>query len=342
MIERIPIYLLTGFLGSGKTTLLRSWLQQPLLRNAALIVNEIGAVGLDHVTLGLASDASTLLADACVCCTGLPGLHEALENLFWARLNRSVPRFDAVVVETTGLADPAPLIASLQSRQFVSERFCLAGIVTTLGAPTALETMAEFAEARAQLDAAGVIVVTKTDLLGPGELDAIGQALQRSNPATRVLHSTHGSLSAQEAWLAARIASPSERSGSPASRPMRRSWRAVDPHGIGTRFAGRGRPVHGASTHFEPLAPAADIDSLRRSLDALIVQHCAALLRMKGIVRLVDGTTLVLQFTRGDQEAQLSVASEATRSATVNMPGGVTLICRSRRSAQHKRTPQKR
>ncbi|MFM0011766.1 MULTISPECIES: CobW family GTP-binding protein [Paraburkholderia] len=328
MIERIPIYLLTGFLGSGKTTLLKSWLQQPLMRNSALIVNEIGAVGLDHATLGYASDASALLADACVCCTGLPGLHEALENLFWARLHRSVPRFDAVVVETTGLADPAPLIASLQTQPFVSERYCLAGVVTTLGAPTALQTMAEFAEARRQLDAAGVIVVTKTDLLGLVELDTIGQALQRSNPATRVLRSTHGSLSAEEAWHAARTASPPERPDSPSSTPMRRSWRAVDLHGTGSRFVGRGRPVHGASTRFEALPPAADIDSLRRSLDRLILQHCAALLRMKGIVRLVNGATLIVQFTRGDREAQLSVASEATRADTKNMPGGVTLIFR--------------
>ncbi|MEA3129452.1 MAG: hypothetical protein QOF46_1247 [Paraburkholderia sp.] len=332
MIERIPIYLLTGFLGSGKTTLLKSWLQQPLLRNSALIVNEIGAVGLDHATLGYASEASALLADACVCCTGLPGLHEALENLFWARLYRSVPRFDAVVIETTGLADPAPLIASLQSHPFVRERYGLAGVVTTLGAPTALQTMAEFAEARAQLDAAGAIVVTKTDLPGPGELDAIGRALQRSNPAARVLLSAHGSLSAEEAWHAGRSVGASGLLPdlSP-SRPMHRSWRALGEHNPGSRFAGRGRPVHGASTRFEALAPAPDIDSLRRSLDALIAQHCAALLRMKGLARLVDGTTVVVQFTRGDRNAQLSVASEATRAATETMPGGVTLILRLRR-----------
>jgi G3E family GTPase len=206
MIARIPIYLLTGFLGSGKTTLLKRWLQQPLLQNAALIVNEIGAVGLDHTTLGYASEASALLADACVCCTGLPGLHEALENLFWARLHRSMPRFDAVVIETTGLADPAALVASLKTQPFVSERYCLAGIVTTLGAPTAQETMAQFAEARAQLDAAGAIVVTKTDLVVREDLDALLERLQRSNPAARVLLSAHGSLGAHEAWHAAQAA----------------------------------------------------------------------------------------------------------------------------------------
>jgi G3E family GTPase len=332
MIERIPIYLLTGFLGSGKTTLLKNWLQQPLLRNAALIVNEIGAIGLDHATLGYASEASALLADACVCCTGLPGLHEALENLFWARLHRSVPRFDAVVIETTGLADPAPLIASLQSQPFVSERYCLAGVVATLGAPTALQTLAEFTEARAQVNAAGAIVVTKTDLLEPGEFDAIGQALQRSNPTTRVLYSTHGNLSAEEAWDAARTAGSPALPDSSSLKPLRRSWRAVNQHDTaGSRFATRGRPVHGADTCFEALEPAPDIASLRRSLDALIARHCAALLRMKGIARLVDGTTIVVQFTRGDRDAQLSVASEATCLASEAMPAGVTLIFQSRR-----------
>lgn len=328
MIARIPIYLLTGFLGSGKTTLLKRWLQQPLLQNAALIVNEIGAVGLDHTTLGYASEASTLLADACVCCTGLPGLHEALENLFWARLHRSMPRFDAVVIETTGLADPAALVASLKTQPFVSERYCLAGIVTTLGAPTAQETMAQFAEARAQLDAAGAIVVTKTDLVVREDLDALLERLQRSNPAARVLLSAHGSLGAHEAWHAAQAAASPTLPPSPSSEKRRPAWRAAEPHGIRPRLAQRGRAVHGAATRFEALEEAPNVDTARRFVDALVTRHRTRLLRMKGMIRLADGTTLVVQFTLGDRAAQLNTGLDPTQSTAASIPGGVTLILR--------------
>jgi G3E family GTPase len=325
MIEKIPIYLLTGFLGSGKTTLLKRWLQEPLLQHSALIVNEIGAVGLDHTTLGYASDASALLADSCVCCTGLPGLHEALENLFWARLHRSVARFNSVVIETTGLADPAPLITSLKTHPFVSERFCVAGIVTTLGAPTALAIMAEFAEARSQLDAAGVVVVTKTDLAADVQLDAVSQALRRSNPATRMLLSAQGSLGADEVWHAARSAIDSSQ-----RTPNERSWRVVKARAPAAGLVRRAISAHHAGTHFQTIADELSVDSLRNSLERTIARHRTRLLRMKGIVQLVDGTSVVVQFTLGDDEVRLSPAPQTTRTALTSMPSGVTLILRSR------------
>src|SRR3954469_9625746 len=111
--ERIPIYVMTGFLGSGKSTLLARWMKKMPFSKAALIVNEIGDVGLDHGTPGFAGDTSTLLAAAGVCCNGLPALNAALETLFWARRHRRMPRFEMVVIETAGLADPGRLIASL-------------------------------------------------------------------------------------------------------------------------------------------------------------------------------------------------------------------------------------
>jgi G3E family GTPase len=325
MIEKIPIYLLTGFLGSGKTTLLKRWLQEPLLQHSALIVNEIGAVGLDHATLGYASDTSALLADSCVCCTGLPGLHEALENLFWARLHRGVARFDSVVIETTGLADPAPLVTSLKTHRFVSERFCLAGIVTTLGAPTALAIMTEFAEARSQLDAAGVVVVTKTDLAADAQLDAVSQALRRSNPATHILLSTQGSLSADEVWHAARSAIDSSQRS-----PKDRSWHVVKARVTAAGLVRRAIAPHNADTRFETIVDEVSADSLRNSLAGMIARHRTRLLRMKGIVQLACGTSVVVQFTRGDEKVQISPAPETMQTALTGMPSGVTLILRSR------------
>ena len=101
MAARTPVWLLTGYLGAGKTTLLARWLREPALARAALVINEIGEVGLDDRLLDGAVDAASLLANACICCTGLPGLEQALSDLWWDALHRRRPSFDAVLIETT-------------------------------------------------------------------------------------------------------------------------------------------------------------------------------------------------------------------------------------------------
>jgi G3E family GTPase len=320
MIERIPVYLLTGFLGSGKTTLLARWLDEAPLRDAALIVNELGAVGLDHATLGYAGDASALIADACVCCSGLPGLHEALENLFWARLHRSITRFASVVVETTGLADPGPLIASLASATFISERYRLAGVVTTIGAPTALQTLDTFSEARAQLEAAHLIIVTKTDLIDLATLLRTLDALRRIYPAKRIRSAAHGDLGSADALHELHAAEASLHEPPPAA------WQPPANSRIGSGFSKRGSAGrHAALTRFEPIDGTHSIDALHAQLDALIAVHRNALLRMKGIVKMRDGSSVVVQYTHGGHHASLSGAPEVLKKVA----SGVTLILRN-------------
>ncbi|KAA1014487.1 GTP-binding protein [Paraburkholderia panacisoli] len=322
MIERIPVFLLTGFLGSGKTTLLARWLKEAPLREAALIVNEIGAVALDHATLGFAADASALLADACICCSGLPGLHEALENLFWARLHRSVKRFDSVVIETTGLANPGPLVASMQSQPFINERYRLAGVVTTIGAPTALQTIDAFSEARAQLDAADLIVLTKTDLADDAARQPIIDVLHRLHPLTRVLLSAHADLGGAHV-----LRHLEEARGASQQRPEQ-VWQPPANPRIGAGFSRRGgNSRHAAQTRFEAIEGVRNFDALNARLDALIDTHRDALLRMKGIVRMRDGTSLTVQFVRGDRHASLTNAPVDRSEPEV--PGGVTLILRT-------------
>lgn len=325
-IERIPIYLLTGFLGSGKSTLLARWLKEPLLRDAALIVNEIGAVGLDHATLGHAGESSMLLADACVCCTGLPGLHEALEDLFWARLHRRIARFNAVVIETTGLANPGPLLASLRHNPLVEARYRVAAVFTTLGAPTALRTIAEFDEARAQLNAAGLIVLTKTDLVASREIAAIEGALRESHPGTRIAHSANGSLSAADACLA--LQAPNAQT---APRPFaERKWQSAAAPQPRSGFMPHGRAMHRMHTRFEPIDHPISREALHGYIDRLIARHAGALVRLKGIVRLADGGVLIAQFAQGDASVALRDADEATSRAARRIPSGVTLILRAR------------
>ena len=193
-IARIPVYLVTGFLGSGKTTLLCRWLRSAALKDAAVIVNEIGEVGYDDQIIAAASDTPSLIANACVCCTGLPGLEEALESLFWARLQRRMPAFPSVVIETTGLADPGPVIAAFEQVALLRERYRLAGVITTLSVTAAETVLAHHAEARSQIAHAHVLVITKTDLASTADADALSARLQGLNAAATQMQSAAGDL----------------------------------------------------------------------------------------------------------------------------------------------------
>ncbi|SAK44964.1 cobalamin synthesis protein P47K [Caballeronia glebae] len=298
--ERIPVYVVTGFLGSGKSTLLSRWLKEAPFSNAALIVNEVGEVGIDHATLGFSGDASMLLADACVCCSGLPALNEALEQLFWARLHRSIARFEMVVIETTGLADPGPLVASLSLNAFVKERYRMAGTFTTIAAPNAIDTLARFAEARAQLGGADVAIVTKTDLVSAEELDALNAQL----PNARIAHSANASFALQDAL--ALLAQPAHRIERPVARPFSRPR------------------SHDAVTHFIAIDEASDIDGLHAQVRDITARHGDSLLRLKGLVRLKNREALALvQFARGDAHARI------TECAANAVKSGLTLIVRT-------------
>ena len=199
---RIPIYLLTGYLGSGKTSLLKSWLDQPEFKGAALIINELGEVGLDNQLLAASStESSALIANACVCCTGLPGLAEALEDLFWARLERRMERFPMLVIETTGLAEPAPVLEAIcgeSASDLLKERYCVAGVITCLASSSADAVLTAHGEARAQLAGADVLVLTKTDLMQPEALSRLALQLAHTPSHAQIALSANASLTAAQ------------------------------------------------------------------------------------------------------------------------------------------------
>ena len=207
--ERIPVLLLTGFLGSGKTTLLRQLLAQTAMADSAVLINELGAQGLDHQlawgstgNTGSTSSA-TLLANGCVCCTVRDDLLAVMEDLYWARLQRRMPRFVRLVIETTGLADPLPIIEGLQQPGLVSERYVLQAVLCTADATQGLDQLQRHPESLSQAALADVLLLTKTDLLPAHQadalLDALQQRLQRINPAAALRACVRGELPAQ--WL---------------------------------------------------------------------------------------------------------------------------------------------
>src|SRR5919202_3343489 len=186
--SRIPVTVLTGFLGSGKTTLLNHVLKQPEMAATAVIVNEFGEIGLDHLLVESATEDVVLLNSGCLCCTGRGDIANTLTDLFVSRVKNKVPYFTRVVIETTGLADPAPVLHALMSDPIVVERYMIDGVVTTVDAVNGTGTLDRQPEAVKQAAVADRLILTKTDLAEPGALAALTARLPRLNPRAPQLH----------------------------------------------------------------------------------------------------------------------------------------------------------
>ncbi len=160
---RIPVTIVTGFLGSGKTTLIRELLARPEGANTALVINEYGEVGIDHALLRASSDATVLLGNGCVCCAVRTDLQESLRALFADRAQGAVPSFERVVIETSGLADPGPVLQTFASDRALGQEFHVQALVTVVDAPGGAGNLAAMPEARQQVALADRIVLSKTD-----------------------------------------------------------------------------------------------------------------------------------------------------------------------------------
>jgi G3E family GTPase len=185
--EKTPVALLTGFLGSGKTTLLSRLLAHPAMGETAVIVNELGEVAIDHHLLRRVDERTVLLKSGCVCCSLRGDLADELRDLLGRRDRGEVPPFRRVVVETTGLADPAPILYTLLSEPVVKHHFRLERVIATVDAVNGLPEP----ESVRQVTAADTLVVTKTDL---GEADGVRSDLERLNPTAAVLEVTFGDV----------------------------------------------------------------------------------------------------------------------------------------------------
>lgn len=282
---RTPVWLVTGYLGAGKTTLLARWLAEPALAQAALVVNEVGEVGLDDRLLARAVDSAALVANACVCCTGLPGLEQALADLWWDRLHRRRPAFDAVVIETTGLADPGPVIQSLATDALLQARYELAGVLVMAGATTGWHELATHPEALAQVRHADLLVVTKADRADPAPLLEI---LRAERPQAALASSAQASLG----WMEAQRLIAAARAHQ-APRPL-----SGDAHAQTDSHAHH----HGAQARFIPCPPGLDREGLARWADD---QRCAGQQRLKGVLQSADGRLFMAQWALGDEAVSL-------------------------------------
>ena len=193
-IEPIQVTLLTGFLGSGKTTLLNRLVRHPAMVETAVLINEFGEIGLDHQLVERIDDNTVLLNAGCLCCTVQGDLVNALSDLFIRRVKEQVPSFRRVLIETTGLADPAPIIHTLMTAPVVSNRFALDGIVTTVDAVNADAQLDRHPESVKQAAVADRIVLTKSDLVAPDALAALEDRLHALNPGAPIEKAVMGEI----------------------------------------------------------------------------------------------------------------------------------------------------
>src|SRR5580704_19545518 len=183
----LPLTVLTGFLGAGKTRLLNRLIKDPALAETAVIINEFGEIGLDHLLVKSVREGVVLLQSGCLCCTLRGDLVEALEQLL-RDLDNGRVLFRRIILETTGLADPAPVLQTAMAHPYLVQRFRLDGVITVVDAVNAAATLDQHMESVKQVAVADRIVLTKTDLLGPAERQrALRARLGALNPAAPIL-----------------------------------------------------------------------------------------------------------------------------------------------------------
>jgi G3E family GTPase len=190
----LPVSLLTGFLGSGKTTVLNHLLRQPGLAQTAVIVNELGEIGIDHDLVEGATEGLVLLKSGCVCCSVRSDLIDTLRGLFLRRVRGQVTEFDRVVIETTGLADPAPVLHTLTGDPLVTARYRLDGVIVTVDAVNGHDTLDRAFESVKQAAVADRILLTKTDLMNAEAVGRLTEHLRSLNPAAPIVPVVNGAV----------------------------------------------------------------------------------------------------------------------------------------------------
>jgi G3E family GTPase len=192
----IPVALLTGFLGSGKTTLLNRLINDPALKDTLVLINEFGEIGLDHHLIQSVDAEMVVMASGCLCCTIQSDLAKTLRQMALKRVRGEVTAFKRVVLETTGLADPAPIIHTLMEDPLIGSHYRLDGVITTVDAVTGWQTLDRQVEAVKQAAVADRIVLTKTDLSEGGDGAKLIERLRRLNPGAPILTAAAGEATA--------------------------------------------------------------------------------------------------------------------------------------------------
>ena len=276
----IPLTILTGFLGAGKTTRLNDWLADPGFADTLVIINEFGAVGLDHLLVEKTEGDMVLMAAGCLCCTIRGDLVATLEDLLRRRDNDRIRFFRRVIIETTGLADPLPILQAVLQHPYLAKRFTIAGVLTLVDAVHGTETLAGHAEARRQVALADALILTKADL---AMLD------QRARSEAAAI-----ALNPHAPWLSGEVTRSPEALGAQRFRPDRLDDAALLAW-LGQNESISHQAGHDPNRHGDEIEAHAFVSAEPVTEGQLIVFREAMrmllgpkLLRMKGLVAMVE------------------------------------------------------
>jgi G3E family GTPase len=297
-VSRIPLILLTGFLGSGKTTLLRELLLHPQMEDTAVLINELGAVGLDHHLVWGSNDATLVLENGCICCSVRDDFVSTLQDLFWKRLHREIPRFKRVVIETTGIADPLPVVNLLLSDVLLAERYRLDTVITTVDALLGQGQLDQHWETVKQITAADTLLITKVDLAAAEDVAQLEQRLAVLNPLAVRLRAARGQITPDELFNA--------RSNNERNQPTSLAWQfrpaakgasALTRKGKLSRSALHDSRIQSFTLHIQDPVESGQIVA---ALSAVLKQFGSKLLRIKGLADVIGEARPVVVQAVGD------------------------------------------
>lgn len=310
----IPVSLLTGFLGSGKTTLLNHLVQSPEMSKALLIINEFGSIGIDHDLVSFSDNETVVeMSSGCLCCTIRGDLVRTLRDAPWRYARDGVYWFDRVVIETTGLADPMPILHTLMTDEQIAALYKLDSVITTVDAATGMDTLDTQEESVRQAAVADRLLLTKTDLVSESDAAQLQDRLRTINPAAPVISVVNGEVETEQLFGAG-LYDPATKSE--AVQAWLNAEAYETPHQHGTHDHAHSRHGHhagggeqcdghdhgGAHAHHhdvnrhddsirsfcltfdEPL----EAEALERWLDILMMFASQNILRIKGILNLAE------------------------------------------------------
>jgi len=307
--QRIPVTVLTGFLGSGKTTLLNKLLRRPELADTAVIINEFGEIGLDHLLVEKSDDEGMVtLNSGCLCCTVRGDLVRTMSELFLKRSRGEVSQFKRMVVETTGLADPAPILHTLMTDPLLASRYRLDGVVTTIDGVNGSSTLDNHEEAIKQAAVADRLLLTKVDIADAPKLEALKHRLHHLNPGAPFHVVATGEID-PNAILNAGLYNPESKTADVKKWLQAEAYEGSHDHGHGHHHHGHDhghdhKHEHGAHGEQDPHDVNRHDDRIRSfcmtfdepmswstvaaAFDALVTYRGPDLLRMKGILNVKD------------------------------------------------------
>ncbi len=277
--HHVPVTVVSGFLGAGKTTLLNRLLAQPAMAGAAVIINEFGEVAIDHLLVEDMPGDAVLLESGCVCCAIRGDLVDTMGRMMWQAENGELPAFDRLVVETSGISDPAPVLQTVMSDPMLTPLYKLNGLVTVVDAVNGLSQIENFPEAEKQAALASRLLISKTDIADPAALDALRRRLRSLNPAAPVRDVVLGAVDCAEI-LGDTDFDPGEAARDPEDWLSALTGEAGDHREHGHRDGNRHAVRSFCLVREAPLP----WEGVRAWLDSVTTLRGADLLRVKGII----------------------------------------------------------